>query len=342
MIARPPSKFYEFQKTVRRHWFGFAAVTTLIALLAAGVVVSTSELVRARRAEQEQIRLRRQLEVRMTISQAITLSNSRKYDEAEKLLNGIESSLVEPDAKADLYRQLAWQKVLQNQWSGVVTNLVLLMQVDGSARGREKASYEGFYATALVEAGDQAGYDQFRQALVKRFRGTHPKGADFFCLLALLTPADEQFMADLGPLGDSAAEPQEYSGDRKEDDMSANYIHRALFDYREGNYAGADELIQHCKNRLMDPSIVPTASAIRAMIHHQMHRDDEARKELASARQSIDPVIKTGPSAFDARKWDQQGRYYEWITASIFLSEATALIEGPTNAPAVDAKAQAN
>jgi WD40 repeat protein/serine/threonine protein kinase len=36
VVARPPSKLYEFQKTVRRHKFGFAAATALIAVLVMG------------------------------------------------------------------------------------------------------------------------------------------------------------------------------------------------------------------------------------------------------------------------------------------------------------------
>ena len=53
VLARPPSKFYEFQKTVRRHKFGFAAATMLILVLTTGVVISTSEAIRATRAERE-------------------------------------------------------------------------------------------------------------------------------------------------------------------------------------------------------------------------------------------------------------------------------------------------
>jgi hypothetical protein len=251
--------------------------------------------------------------------------------------------LVEPDARADLYRQLAWQKVLKNQWSGAATNWALVLQVDGGESDRQIAGDYFGYATALVEADDQAGYEQFRQALVKRFLGTtDPSGAGFFCLLALLTPADGKLMADLGPLDDSAAKRREYSVDRKEDEMSANYLHRALFDYRRGSYSQADELIQHCGVRLKNPSIVPMALAIRAMIHHQLHLEDKARKELESARQAINPVMQKGPSAFDARQLTQQGRYYEWVADSIILREAEALIEGPTNAPAVDVKTKAN
>jgi WD40 repeat protein/tRNA A-37 threonylcarbamoyl transferase component Bud32 len=51
VLARPPSRLYEFQKSVRRHWVGFATIGAILAALAIGVVASTSEAVRARRAE---------------------------------------------------------------------------------------------------------------------------------------------------------------------------------------------------------------------------------------------------------------------------------------------------
>jgi serine/threonine protein kinase/tetratricopeptide (TPR) repeat protein len=58
VVARPPSRWYEFQKTVRRHKLGFAAAAGIIVVLAAGVVTSTWQAVRATRAEREQSRLR--------------------------------------------------------------------------------------------------------------------------------------------------------------------------------------------------------------------------------------------------------------------------------------------
>jgi hypothetical protein len=65
VMAGPKSRLYEFQRTVRRHKFGFGAATGLIALLAVGFVISTwmfSKEKQARQqavtAEQEQIRLR--------------------------------------------------------------------------------------------------------------------------------------------------------------------------------------------------------------------------------------------------------------------------------------------
>jgi serine/threonine protein kinase/tetratricopeptide (TPR) repeat protein len=51
VVARPPSRLYEFQKTVRRHKFGFTAAAALIVVLALGVVASTWQALRASSAE---------------------------------------------------------------------------------------------------------------------------------------------------------------------------------------------------------------------------------------------------------------------------------------------------
>ncbi|HXI49879.1 MAG TPA: protein kinase, partial [Candidatus Saccharimonadales bacterium] len=62
VLARPPSRLYEFQKTVRRHKVGFAATAAILVALAGGVVVSTWEAIRAKRAERDQTRQRQQAE----------------------------------------------------------------------------------------------------------------------------------------------------------------------------------------------------------------------------------------------------------------------------------------
>jgi serine/threonine protein kinase/tetratricopeptide (TPR) repeat protein len=57
VVARPPSKLYEFRKTVRRHKFGFAAGAAIGVVLLAGAIVSTWQAVRAtterRRADEQ-------------------------------------------------------------------------------------------------------------------------------------------------------------------------------------------------------------------------------------------------------------------------------------------------
>lgn len=54
VIARPPSQLYEFQKTVRRHKVGFSATAAVMIALAAGVLISTREAMRATRSAKEQ------------------------------------------------------------------------------------------------------------------------------------------------------------------------------------------------------------------------------------------------------------------------------------------------
>jgi hypothetical protein len=70
VIARPPSKLYEFQKTVRRHKFGFGAAAALVVVLATGVFVSAREAIHARQAEHEQSQLRQQAQQAAGLAEA--------------------------------------------------------------------------------------------------------------------------------------------------------------------------------------------------------------------------------------------------------------------------------
>ncbi|MGO8931313.1 MAG: protein kinase domain-containing protein [Limisphaerales bacterium] len=53
VLARPPGRLYEFQKTVRRHSFGFAAAALITAALAFGLCAATLAVFRARRDAQQ-------------------------------------------------------------------------------------------------------------------------------------------------------------------------------------------------------------------------------------------------------------------------------------------------
>jgi hypothetical protein len=55
VLACPPSKLYEFKKTVRRHKFGFGAATALVIVLTAGVLTSTWQAVEATRARKAEV-----------------------------------------------------------------------------------------------------------------------------------------------------------------------------------------------------------------------------------------------------------------------------------------------
>ena len=78
IIAHPPSRLYEFQKTVRRHWVGFAATAAILLVLVVGVSVSTWQAVRATRAEHEQAQMRMDAEAALM---AFRLGSSRQASE---------------------------------------------------------------------------------------------------------------------------------------------------------------------------------------------------------------------------------------------------------------------
>ena len=61
VVARPPSRLYRFQKFVRRNRVGFGAAAAVLVALVLGVVVSTWQAARARKAERERIQVARRL-----------------------------------------------------------------------------------------------------------------------------------------------------------------------------------------------------------------------------------------------------------------------------------------
>jgi serine/threonine protein kinase len=117
ITARPPSRLYAFQKTLRRHWVGFAAVAAVLVAFAIGMLFSALEAVRARRAEslakerlaESQAVLRFTAEV---FANADPARNSRTITVAESLgaaARRLETDVaLQPGSKARLQENLAW------------------------------------------------------------------------------------------------------------------------------------------------------------------------------------------------------------------------------------------
>ena len=81
VFARPPSTAYRIQKAIRRHKLGFAAAAAVSLALLIGVTVSTTQAVRARRAEQS---ARTSLESEQQARQTATLAKGEAEVERDR------------------------------------------------------------------------------------------------------------------------------------------------------------------------------------------------------------------------------------------------------------------
>ena len=110
VLACPPSKLYEFQKTVRRHRFGFAVAAALFTVLAAGVLVSGWE---ARRALQSEAVAKE----RLAESQAVSKFMMGVFQSPDPARDGRTITVAETLDRAvtNLDRDLAAQPALRAQ-----------------------------------------------------------------------------------------------------------------------------------------------------------------------------------------------------------------------------------
>jgi len=83
VVARPPSKLYEFQKTVRRHKVGFAATAAVMIVLALGVLFSAWQAVRATQAKKDALAAQASETVQRRNAEAAQASEARLRERAE-------------------------------------------------------------------------------------------------------------------------------------------------------------------------------------------------------------------------------------------------------------------
>ena len=339
VVARPPSRLYEFQKTVRRHKFGFAAAAAVIMVLAAGVVASTLEAIRARRAEQEQTRLlfetektrdaeataRAQLQARLDIPRAKDMVTEKKYAEAEELLDKIEPAYLAGDSVVESIRHdLVVQLILKNDWDETVRRSALHVRDDGSAWNTDIAGDYGVYVTYLVKTGRTNEYDDLRRSLLKRFATRDdPLLSEFLCALTMFGPVDEEMRKGIARHYDVTKHRVRIFEGNNQADESQHLTAMAMTEYRLGDFQLA---AQHSDHALSLPfpyaSASPPTVAMRALALHQLKEDDDAQMTLAYSHRLVDPVMRTFPPT--------NGGWGGWVNGASLQREADALMGAPS------------
>ena len=355
VIARPPSRLYRFQKLVRRNKIVFASGAAVATALLIGLGTATwlffmeraarreavaaeelQYLLRqdAERARANEAELRRQAEIREKITLADVRVNQNAYEEANNLLNGY--APTQPSLEgARVFRAVGEWQALRGHWPEAANRFGVLIQIN-KFDGWDMASLDFLrLGPALLEMGDVQGYERFRQAAIARFTSTpYPVAAERVVKISLLRPADPNTISALTPLAELAAKSfaNVVPGNTNAETVfqaAWGSLSLALMEYRQGNYAKAEDWCRRCLAYPGDnPPRVAAARVILAMACRQLGQPQEATNQLAQARENI--KTKFGDELDPGSA--EHGFWFDWVFARILLREATSLME---TAPAV-------
>ena len=336
VLARSPSRLYRFQKLVQRNRIVFVAVAAVAFTLLISSGVSTWLFLKEREAhhaavaaEQQQIRLREEsdrlrqaAEFRRKLTAATFARSRDQFEEADRLVSDIPAP--EPNLEyADLYRTLGDWHAANGRWKQAADRFAVLMQVNQPDDWDVTTLDYLRYGPALLETGNLAGYDRFRQSAVAHFAGTtNPVPAERIVKVSLLTPPGADFLAALAPLAATASNSLANfsSSDGWQKSLASwRSFSLALMEYRRGNYTGVEQWHQKSVGYETGNYVrAVTFQIVLAMSHYQTGKADQARSELAQARQKVEEQFKKSP---------MDGGWFDWVFARILLREAGALIE---------------
>ncbi len=331
VVARPPSRSYLFRKLVRRNSVVFIAGAAVAGALVAGLGASTWLYLKEREAREAESRLRHESELRETITQAGILANEQRLDEADVLVR-LTPPIPRSLEAASLFRELGTWHAIHGRWRLAADRFATLLQVDQVDSWDTITGDLINAAPPLIECGDTAGYERFRQAAIVRLSGTtDPVFSERTVKSCLLLPADQKTLDDLRPLFETARKSLEGT-DAVSDDLLASWrcISLGLMEYRRGNAAQAVQWCRRClESREFNPARVATAQVILAMSLHQLGEEREAHTVLALGRESINGKFESGLDVGST----PQGFWCDWVFGQIVLTEASRLMGGPAISP---------
>ena len=337
VVARPPSRWYRFEKLVRRNRSVFATVGVVLLSLLIGLGLSTWMYFREMRAKTaaeiaraNEATLRRKAEAGEKIARAAVLLKYSKIAEADALVGGIPPSIVYPSLEgAETFRILGMWHVKKGHWTEAGNRFAA---VSYSIAGVDESDLDAISiqllpaAATICETGNFTEYEHLRAMAVKRFGGTaNHVVAEQILKACLILPAESEFLASLGNLESLliAADSRHPAITGHEINLAAwRGFAMALMKFRQGRHDSALEWITRCleregQNRARDAMCL----TLRAMIRQQRGQRDEAAADLEAAHALVRPLFSPVVRIFD----QGEPQWQDWLNARILLREADAL-----------------
>jgi tetratricopeptide (TPR) repeat protein len=343
VLARPPSRMYRLQKLVRRNRLVCAAGTAAALALIAGLGASTWMFFKAEEARANEAALRRQAEearaneatlrgqaeAREKLTEAVMLVNQGNYEGAARLLEAMKTPPARPSLDGvSALRSVGEWLALQGRWREAANRFSALMEIDKlDPWGPVTLDYQSC-GVVLIESGDLAGFERFREATVAQFLSeTNGDAGGRVLKTCLLRPVPESTLAQLRPLGQVVEEWTEAQPPAMRASWAAIPI--ALWEYRTGDFAKAQKYCRFGLDANDSSSRTPTVRLILAMACYRTGFEAEAREHLARARSLVEDKFKLGLD----RGGPGIGMWYDWVFARVLLREAEGLIQPRVERP---------
>ena len=328
VTARPPSRIYRLQKSFRRNRLAYVATGAVMIALVFGLITTQQQAMRARRAElaarraeQEQAALRQQAEagleaerelrerseVGKKYAEAGIFLSQGKWDEAQKIMDGIPP--YQPGAS--IYSVLGKVNAIRGQWKSALTNYSIVAQLmpDDSFAFHQLAAL-------FLKTGDIEGYRRHCQRLAQKFGDTSdPNMAERTvkaCLIVTNSGVDLATMSKLAEVA-AAAGP----GHR---DYPFFQFAKGLTEFRQARFTSAVEWLKPVAAELGHPNRAVQASMVLAMAQHHLNQTDEARETFNRGIELAERRVPGSNGPIPENNWN------DWIFVHRLMEEAKALI----------------
>lgn len=330
VAARPASRWYRFQKIVRRNRILFAAGGAVAAALIVGLGSSTWLFIkereahrRAQSAEMEQSKLRRKAESREKLALATLLVSQSKYAEADKILG--EVVLNEPNVEgAATLRFVGEWLATQYRWKQASERLIQLLEVD-QLDGVDTSSLDHLRCgPTLVESGNLEAFGEFCERAVARYAGRSDPFTDRILKIGLLVPCPESRRKALSVFARTSANTFA-EAEASSDSFKAAWhtVSLGLWEYRNGNF---EKAASWCERGLSYPehnaARTATTLVILSMAHCRLGMKETARSELSRGQEVIERQFREHLDMGNP----VQGFWFDWAFARILMNESRGML----------------
>src|SRR6185369_16516357 len=238
VLARPPSQLYRLQKLVLRNRMVCLLGAATVMALVLGTAISTIMFFRERDARTAQALLTREAQLREQASHVALLVTQRRFEEADKLVQGLPLHKPSVEIAAEL-RALGDWHATKGRWQQAAVRFGALVRVD-ELDGSDASSLDQLrLAAALLQAGDRRGYEQWRQTMPAKFTPAAGQVPSALIKACLLLPAPSPILQWLAAASEmerasNATGVRIHPGDQLAVACSDTKL---LLQYRRGNFS---------------------------------------------------------------------------------------------------------